>query len=116
MIPRPGRAKKHHQIQVGSPIIGITINYRLGPWGYLASSEILDDGAANAGLRDQRMAFQWIKENIAAFGGDCDKITIMGESAGATCELMFLSEENESELRGTRVSCWLSDPCLLGQQ
>lgn len=65
------------------------MNYRLGPWGFLASKEIVDEGAANAGLRDQRMAMKWVRENIASFGGDPDKITIMGESSGATCKSMF---------------------------
>lgn len=65
-----------------SPIIAIGINYRLSAFGFLYSKEVLDDGAANLGLRDQRLALQWIQENIAAFGGDPSQVTILGESAG----------------------------------
>ncbi|BCS17296.1 uncharacterized protein APUU_10124A [Aspergillus puulaauensis] len=68
--------------RIGKPFIGVTINYRLSTWGFLASKEVTDSGITNLGLRDQRLALHWIRENIAAFGGDPDKVTIFGESAG----------------------------------
>ena len=68
---------------ISEPIIAVSMNYRLAVWGFLQTPEILAEGSSNAGLLDQRMAFRWIKENIAAFGGDPDRITIWGESAGA---------------------------------
>jgi carboxylesterase type B len=71
-------------------VIGVSINYRLGPFGFMASSEIQDEGSMNAGLKDQLMALQWIYENIEAFGGDPEKITIWGESAGAESVAMLL--------------------------
>ena len=61
----------------------MTLNYRLSAWGFLSSSEVASSGNTNLGLRDQRLALQWIKENIRAFGGDPEKVTIWGESAGA---------------------------------
>ncbi|RVD81313.1 uncharacterized protein DFL_009180 [Arthrobotrys flagrans] len=70
--------------QIGSPIIGVTINYRLSGWGFLAGSEVEGTQNLNAGLKDQRLAMHWVKENIRAFGGDPAKVTIFGESAGGT--------------------------------
>ncbi|KAH6989881.1 carboxylesterase [Ilyonectria destructans] len=70
-------------VQMQQPIIGVGVNYRLAGWGWLQSDEIVAEGSTNVGLRDQRLALHWLKENIAAFGGDPSKITIFGESAGA---------------------------------
>ncbi|KAK6069247.1 flavin-binding monooxygenase [Seiridium cupressi] len=69
-------------VQMGTPMIAVSLNYRLHCWGYMWSREILEEGVANLGFRDQRLALHWIQENIAAFGGDPAKVTIWGESAG----------------------------------
>ncbi|KAI5776672.1 carboxylesterase family protein [Geopyxis carbonaria] len=66
-----------------TPMIGVSIQYRLAGWGFLTSDEVIEEGVTNLGLKDQRLALQWIKENIASFGGDPNKVTIWGESAGA---------------------------------
>lgn len=65
------------------PIIGISVNYRMAAFGFINSKEIVSVSAQNLGLRDQRIAFQWVNKHIAAFGGDPTKITLWGESAGA---------------------------------
>lgn len=59
--------------------IAVNMNYRLGILGFLNHPDL---PSANAGLLDQRMAMRWVKQNIAAFGGDPDNITIMGQSGG----------------------------------
>lgn len=57
--------------------IAVNVAYRLGALGFMAHSSL---PSANAGLLDQRMGIQWVKQNIAAFGGNPDDITIMGQS------------------------------------
>lgn len=68
-------------------VVFVSLNYRLGPLGWLAHEELSaesDDGTSgNYGLLDQIAALQWVRDNIANFGGDADNVTIMGESAGA---------------------------------
>ncbi|KAI4639737.1 hypothetical protein J4E93_009091 [Alternaria ventricosa] len=67
----------------GKPIVFVAVNYRVGGFGFMPGKEVLDDGSANLGLLDQRLGLEWVADNIAAFGGDPEKVTIWGESAGA---------------------------------
>jgi len=75
-------------------VVVVTINYRLGPFGYLAhpllSKESERGVSGNYGMLDQIAALRWVQRNIASFGGDPGCVTIFGESAGAvsTCRLM----------------------------
>ncbi|KAK1832660.1 Alpha/Beta hydrolase protein [Podospora conica] len=64
-------------------MIGINFNYRVGALGFLPSEVTAREGLLNLGLRDQQMLFDWVHDNIEAFGGDPDNVTIMGLSAGA---------------------------------
>ncbi|WP_322904663.1 carboxylesterase/lipase family protein [Paenibacillus campi] len=68
---------------VNGDMIIVTINYRLGPFGFLDLSSYNMPESANLGLQDQIAALNWVRSNIAAFGGDPERITIFGESAGA---------------------------------
>lgn len=70
-------------IDLGKPYVFVAVNYRVGGFGFMPGKEMLADGASNIGLLDQRMGLEWVADNIAAFGGDPDKVTIWGESAGA---------------------------------
>lgn len=75
-------------------VVVVTINYRLGVFGYFTHPEIIAEAAggiaANFGTTDQIEALRWVQQNISAFGGDPDQVTIFGESAGAmsVCQLL----------------------------
>jgi para-nitrobenzyl esterase len=67
-------------------VILVTVNYRLGPLGYFAHSELNDENngsSGNQGYRDQIAALRWVQDNINEFGGDPNNVTIFGESAGS---------------------------------
>jgi carboxylesterase type B len=85
-------------VEIGKPIIATSINYRKGGWGMLYSREVQGSGNANLSLRDMRKALAWVSENIGAFGGDKDSVTIWGESAGsfAVVSSKLLSADDNS--------------------
>ena len=68
-------------------VVAVTINYRLGPFGFFTHPELAKESGHNAagnyGVMDAIAALQWVKKNIAAFGGDPNNVTVYGESAGA---------------------------------
>ena len=70
-------------------VIVVNFGYRLGVFGFLASEELAAEdpngSTGNYGLMDQIKALEWVRDNIAAFGGDPDNVTLAGESAGAVC-------------------------------
>ncbi|KEF52123.1 uncharacterized protein A1O9_11749 [Exophiala aquamarina CBS 119918] len=75
----------------GVPIIGVGINFRLGLSGLLTSEELRQRGyKPNNTLRDQRNAFQWVRQHISGFGGDPDNVTVIGESTGAVSTTLHL--------------------------
>ncbi|KAJ3934689.1 MAG: Alpha/Beta hydrolase protein [Lentinula lateritia] len=68
--------------EANNEILLVIIQYRLGLFGFLAGSEVKEDGDLNAGLLDQDFALRWVQSHILQFGGDPSKVTIWGESAG----------------------------------
>ncbi|KAI4632095.1 uncharacterized protein J4E87_001566 [Alternaria ethzedia] len=66
----------------GNKFVVVSIQYRLGPFGFLASDEVYRKGVVNAGLLDQFFALQWVQTYVSQFGGDPSAVTISGESAG----------------------------------
>ncbi|KAK0708346.1 Carboxylesterase family-domain-containing protein [Lasiosphaeris hirsuta] len=69
--------------QANGNMIFVAMNYRLGSYGFLAGTTMEQEGTPNAGLHDQRAAFQWVRDYIHLVGGDPTQVTAMGESAGA---------------------------------
>ena len=75
-------------------VVLVSINYRLGPWGFLAhpllAAESDQNSSGNYGLLDKIAALKWVQENIENFGGDSQNVTIFGQSAGSmsVCALM----------------------------
>ena len=90
-------------------VIGVTANYREGVFGFFAHPELTEasdyKGSGNYGFLDQVAAIQWVKDNIAAFGGDPAKITIVGESAGSfSVSLLMCSPLSKNNLAGAMLS------------
>ncbi|KAJ6572346.1 Alpha/Beta hydrolase protein [Mycena capillaripes] len=75
-------------------VVVVTIQYRLGLFGFLAGAEVKAKGALNAGLLDQDFAFRWVNKHISKFGGDPSKVTIWGLSAGAGSALQHVVANN----------------------
>lgn len=100
-------------------IIVVSINYRLGVLGWLAHPELSAESpqgvSGNYGLQDQIAALQWVRRNIAAFGGDPRNVTIAGESAGGLSGLYLLSSPAARGLFGRAIlqsSYMISSPEL----
>jgi len=79
----------------GLSIIVITLNYRVGPYGFLADGEHV---TANNGLRDQRKALEWVQQHIAKFGGDPGHVVLGGASAGAASISLHLIANGGKDL------------------
>jgi carboxylesterase type B len=85
----PGEALMIH---AKGSLIYVSIQYRLGPFGFLSSNAVKADGSANVGLLDQRAALDWVQRHISVFGGDPERVTIIGGSAGGgsvTAQMML---------------------------
>ncbi|KAF2099803.1 alpha/beta-hydrolase [Rhizodiscina lignyota] len=83
-------------VKNGMPIVAVGVNYRLGAPGFLTSQAMREAGyEANNGLHDQRLALHWVQRYIGGFGGDPERVTFLGESAGGTSGFFHL-QSNES--------------------
>ncbi|XP_058827950.1 uncharacterized protein LOC131687876 [Topomyia yanbarensis] len=89
-------------------VIVVTMNYRLGPFGFLSLPSAGVVG--NAGLKDQLLVFRWVNENITRFGGDPGNVTVFGESAGSmSAYLHYLSSNSRKYFH--RVICQSGVAC-----
>lgn len=75
-------------------IIVVNFNYRVGPYGFLASEEVVKGGSINNGLKDQIKALQWMQKHISKFGGDPNHVVLGGASAGAASITLLLTAHN----------------------
>jgi len=89
-----GTSLVSRSVSLGSPVIYLSMNYRVSAFGFLAGKEVKSAGIGNLGLQDQRLALKWIQKYISAFGGDPTKVTIWGESAGAISVAMQMIANN----------------------
>lgn len=99
-------------------VVVVTINYRLGALGFLALPQLkAEDPALDFGIQDQQAALKWVRANIAPFGGDKDRVTLFGESAGAASTCANLVSPGASGLfhraiiqSGTCSAAWAAIP------
>ncbi|CAH0050690.1 unnamed protein product [Clonostachys solani] len=112
-----GRALADISQQLNEPTIIISVNFRLGVFGFLASKEIQEynlefgeSGVGNYGLWDQVEALRWVQTNIRAFGGDPDRVTLFGQSAGGVSANVHLLR-NEPLFSSTIIQSGLLPLC-----
>ncbi|RXG60242.1 Venom carboxylesterase-6, partial [Armadillidium vulgare] len=109
-----GATYYHPYYLLNRDIVLVVIQYRLGIFGFLSTEDSVIPG--NMGLKDQQLALKWVKENIESFGGDSNKITIFGGSAGgASVNYQILSPGSKGLFRrailqsGTSLCPWASN-------
>lgn len=99
-------------------VVVVTVNYRLNVFGFLCHPEITaeaPDAPANFGFLDQQFATQWVKRNISAFGGDPERITIGGQSAGGmSVSAQLANPDNRGLIQGAIIESGMFAPAYPG--
>ncbi|KAK0229700.1 Alpha/Beta hydrolase protein, partial [Armillaria nabsnona] len=93
-----GSAIVARSIARGTPIIYVNFNYRLGPLGFPQGREAASRRYLNLGIKDQMMALEWVNKNIARFGGNNERVTVFGQSAGGVMTSVLLLQPHISNL------------------
>ena len=107
----PGEIEFDWEHMAKKGMVVVAVQYRLGIFGFLASTALSsvyrEEGKGNYGIEDQIAALSWTRQNIKAFGGDPDRITIAGQSAGAmSVQCLMISPKTKGMIRGAIVeSC-----------
>ncbi|SDT10608.1 para-nitrobenzyl esterase [Halopseudomonas sabulinigri] len=93
---------------VSKGVVQVSVNHRLGPFGYIAHPELSDEsgyqGSGNYGQMDLVMALEWVRDNIDAFGGNPDNVTIFGESGGGRKVLSLMASPKAAGLFHKAIS------------
>lgn len=92
------------RLAAGTDSVVVTVNYRLGVFGFLDFSDIDARFSSNPAVEDLLLALRFIKKNIAAFGGDADNITLMGESAGGSLAALLSTLLSDDTFHKTILS------------
>ncbi|KAG6808871.1 hypothetical protein H0H92_002520 [Tricholoma furcatifolium] len=79
----PGNGIVQQSVSNDMPVITVIMQYRLAAWGFLGGNEASANGAQNLGLYDQKLALEWVQNNIKSFGGDPTRVTVFGQSSGS---------------------------------
>ncbi|KAK6857781.1 carboxylesterase [Apiospora arundinis] len=96
---------------IDKPVIHVTLNYRVTIFGFARLPILKGQKSLNAGMRDQRAGFQWVKDHISAFGGDPDKVTSFGLSSGGTfSSLHLMAYGGEQGVPFTQAWCMSGPP------
>lgn len=93
-------------------VVVVTLNYRLGAFGFLSLDEKELNVPGNAGLKDQRLAMKFVKNNIRNFGGDPDNVTLFGHSAGGSCVSWHCVSESSKGLFNKAI---IMSGCILNR-
>ncbi|WP_442592189.1 carboxylesterase/lipase family protein [Pedobacter sp. AW31-3R] len=96
------------EAMAGKGVVVVSINYRVGPFGFFVHPELSKESpyksSGNYGLMDQIAALKWVKNNIAAFGGDPEQVTIAGQSAGSMSVSYLVASPLASGLFGKAIA------------
>ncbi|KAJ6043154.1 uncharacterized protein N7446_001350 [Penicillium canescens] len=90
--------------ELGTPVLYVAMNYRVNLFGFADFPALRASNSTNVGLRDQRLTLDWVRRNIALFGGDPDNVTLFGEDVGAVfANLHMLASSDDDSLPVDRV-------------
>ncbi len=92
--------------------VGVIIQYRLGAFGFLNSPQMVPAGGLNAGITDARAALEWVQKHIHLFGGDKDRVTVWGQSAGGGTIMHLIAAQAEAGRQNLWQGVVLSSPYL----
>jgi para-nitrobenzyl esterase len=100
------------QLATKGDVVVVTVNYRLGVFGFLAHPDL--PGSGNYGLEDQQAALRWVRRNVAGFGGDPGQVTLFGESAGGMSTCNHLMSPGSAGLFARAII--QSGPCTMDKE